>query len=99
MILPHLTKKPLYFSYTWDCLALQIFDLQTNETLTGDLIAQYAHVNHGDGTIKNYKIPSTGDFMWERFIEPEHATKRKQMGIKRGSTGLSPHFISRWKFL
>ena len=54
-------------------LALQVTNLRTGDTVTGDSSKSFSFSNPGgvDGGTQNYSLSEKGDFEWEKFTEPE----------------------------
>ena len=60
-------------------LAVQLINLENQKSSNGEFVTSYIEGNQGRVEVKNYQISSQGNLVWERFIEPEMATKGQKV--------------------
>ena len=64
-------------------LALQAVHTRSGQKVTEEFLSSYYYAKRGTGEIRDFKITSSGDFLWERIIEPEVQTEENK-GESRG---------------
>ena len=52
-------------------LALQLVAVKTQQAITGPVLTRYVHVASDQGGEKVYRLSTTGELDWVRFVEPE----------------------------
>ena len=52
-------------------LALQLVAVKTQQAITGPVLTRYVHVTPDQGGEKEYRLSTTGELDWVRFVEPE----------------------------
>ena len=52
-------------------LALQLVAVKTQQAITGPVLTRYVHVASDQGGEKEYRLSTTGELDWVRFVEPE----------------------------
>ena len=52
-------------------LALQLVAVKTQQAITGPVLTRYVHVTPDQGGEKVYRLSTTGELDWVRFVEPE----------------------------
>ena len=52
-------------------LALQLVSVKTQQAITGPVLTRYVHVASDQGGEKEYRLSTTGELDWVRFVEPE----------------------------